>query len=375
VVEARFRRFVLLFWIPSLLLGGVMTLEIALHVRSVVTEYLRGPGDTRYRAELRRLREAYRPFTTQYVHPYYAFFFPWDPSQRLALNNAVCSLDVHGFREPGPAHAGGRKLAVLLGGSTAFGDYASSNDATITANLNRLQQDYFFVNAGVPSWNSTQEMIRMAMEIAELKPALVVTLDGANDAALADSATEAHPGRLYPPGTPENFDRLEAMLAEARRPWARITPRNLFPEIFNRIDKYTATPDTAPPLAPEIVSAAARRYVGNLTQIAAMARGAGARYLAVFQPVAGLHKGVSRDAYDPKDFADIAAFRDAAFAISGKGFELIDYSAIFDTHLTAVPVLEDAITAETIFIDEVHLSDTGNAMIARDLLSLVARAQ
>jgi hypothetical protein len=376
VVDARHRRFILLFWIPSLLLGGIMTIEILLQVRSKVTEYVRGAGDAHYREDVRRLRAAYRPFTIQHLHPYYLFFFPWQPSDRLALANAVCSLDADGFREPGPAAAGGRKLAVLLGGSTAFGDYASSNDTTITSNLNRLQLEYFFVNAGVPSWNSTQEVIRMAMQIAALKPSLVITLDGANDAALADTATGANPNAFYPAGTPENFDQFEALVNDAGRRWPRLTVRGLLPEIFNRIDKYTAPPPMRPPpLAPALVNAAARRYIDSLTQIAALSRGAGARYIGVFQPIAGLHKHVSSGAYDPADFADTAAFRDAAFALGPKPFELVDYSALFDSHFASVAVLDDTIKPDTIFMDEVHLSDQGNEVIARELLTLLPRAQ
>lgn len=376
MVDARFRRFVLWFWLPSLILGGVLTIEIGLQIRSAVTERLRAGRPSTYRAEAHRLRDAYRPFTTQHLHPYYLFFFPLQPEQRAALGNAVCSIDADGFREPGPASAGTRKLAVLLGGSTAFGDYASSNQATITSNLNRLQSDYFFVNAGVPSWNSTQELARMAIQIAAMKPALVITLDGANDAALADLPAFGQPGMQYPPGTPENFDQLEALVDEARRPWTRLTWRALFPEIFNRIDKYSKVDSGRPPPLPvATVNRASQRYVANLTEIAVLSRGAGARFLAVFQPIAGLHRHVSPDDYDPRDFVDAAAFRDAALAAQPKPFELIDFSSVFDEELPSVPVLRDDVTPETIFMDEVHLSDRGNTMLARRLWQLVSRAQ
>ncbi len=210
-----------------------MTIEILLQIRSTVTDRFWSPGGVLDTTELGRLRRAYRPFTIQHLHPHYLFFYPLAPADRLALANPVCSLDADGFREPGPAAAAGRKLAVLIGGSAAFGHYATSNDTTIASYLNRLQREYFFVTAGVPSWNSTQELMRMAMQIAPMKPALVIAYDGVNDAALMGLGVDGS-SQKYPMGTPESFDLLEDRLDEARRPWKRITFPRLFAEIANR---------------------------------------------------------------------------------------------------------------------------------------------
>jgi lysophospholipase L1-like esterase len=374
VVTARARRWLLVLWIPAAVAGGIVTIEILLQIRAAATEYLRAARPSAFRGEVHRLRDAYRPFTTQHLHPYYLFFFPLQAADRAAIANAVCSIDADGFREPGPAASHGRPLAVLLGGSTAFGDYASSNDATITSYLNRMQDRYYFINAGVPSWNSTQELVRMALQIAALKPALVVTLDGANDAALADAGSDEHPERRYPAATPENFGRLESIIEDAQHAWPRLTWRRVFPEIANRIDKYTSRDDVSPPMPPAVIAGAAQQYVENLTQIAALSHAAGARFISIFQPIAGLHHHVSPDAYDPRDFVDAAAFRDAALALPAT-FERRDFSSMFDELFASVPVLGDDLTAETIFVDEVHLSDRGNELMARRLEPLLAAAQ
>lgn len=359
------RALILWLWIPSVLAGGIMTLELLLQLRSAAIERWRPD-----RTALDRLRRAYLPFTIKHLHPQYLFFFPLDAAERVALGNGVCSLDADGFREPGPASAAGRKLAVLLGGSAAFGHFASSNDTTITSYLNRLQDEYFFVNAGVPSWNSSQELMRMAFQIADLHPSLVIAFDGLNDAALMDLGVEA--GRHYPAGTPESFDELETLIDEARRPWSRVTWPRLFPEITNRIEKYTAAADDGPgaPMDPVLVAAAARRYAGNLAAMAALSRDAGARFIAVFQPVAGLHHHLTPPA-DASTVLDVAAFRDAAIAALPSGVALQDFSSILDADFASVPIADPDLRDDTLFVDDAHLTDRGNAAVARHLLALI----
>jgi hypothetical protein len=206
----------------------------------------------------------------------------------------------------------------------------------------------------------------MALQIADLHPALVITYDGANDASLVDEGLDASRQPRYPPGTPEHFDELETLVDTARRPWTRLTLANVFPEIANRIEKYGfSRKQDSPPLEAGIVAAAARRYTGNLRQIQVLARGAGARFLAIYQPVFGLHRHLSPDAGDGD--ADARAFHDAALQLKPTALDVIDFSAIFD---------EVAPSSDSgIFLDEVHLSDRGSEMLADQLLRVLPRAQ
>lgn len=107
--------------------------------------------------------DCYNAFTRQYIHPYYYFFFPRDPKVIHSINNSVVSIDKNGFRGGGPELASDKKrrLAFVLGGSVAFGHGCSSDQNTISGYLNKIQSKYHFVNAGVPSWNSTQEFYRL----------------------------------------------------------------------------------------------------------------------------------------------------------------------------------------------------------------------
>jgi len=323
---------------------------------------------------LGQLDRAYAAFSAKHLHPHYLFFFPLRPADRLAMATATGSLDADGFREPGPAHANGRKLAFVLGGSAAFGYYASSNATTITSYMNALQSEYFFVNAGVPSWISTQELYRLAMDIAARRPALVISYGGANDAASADMAHPAT-GLAYPAGTPESFDDLEVMAESASR-GLRLTPAALLPELMHRWDKYRTAwfgEEVAPAADPARFDAAADRYLANLEQMAALTRSAGGRFVAVFQPVAGLHTQVPAT---PSRLVEArAGFHERVMTTPRTSFELHDLSAVFDPYFAAVPVARDpageVLSPDSVFFDSVHLQDRGNEIVAAHLLRLI----
>lgn len=144
------------------------------------------------------LKAAYDPFAVQHLHPWYLFSLPTTAAERSAISNYVVHLTPDGFRGVGPRNCGGRRLGFLIGGSTAFGHFASSDRSTIAAYLTAKQDTYCFVNAGVPAWNSQQELHRVVDELLAYHPSAIVALDGWNDAVLALEYTRA--GRDYPPG-------------------------------------------------------------------------------------------------------------------------------------------------------------------------------
>jgi hypothetical protein len=318
------------------------------------------------------LDRAYAPFIVQHLHPQYLFFFPLHPEERLAMGNTVVSLDRDGYREPGPAHAGGRKLAVMLGGSSAFGHYASSNETTITSYLNRLQDEYFFVNAGVPSWNSSQELGRLVHQVAVLTPALVVVYDGANDAELT-MLFSPRTHRPYPPGTPESFDDLERWVDDIRSDQWQFRPPLLFPEIRHRIGKYMSLPDDdddKDPIPDEGVTAAVGQYRANHERMALVSAAIGARFISVFQPVASLHRHVPEE-FREEDAPSIRFHRVLTSAGAAPAYEFHDLATYFDGQMPSVPAGEPVGGAQPIFADDVHLFDRGNEMIAKRLLEIV----
>lgn len=106
---------------------------------------------TNYYGSLRE-RDPYQMFYIEHLHPYYLFSAPWLKKDRYAANNDT--VNRAGFRD-NPSFEPNKTTGVFLGGSAAFGQYATSNDMTIAAQLSRLG-DLKFINLNAPSWNSHQ---------------------------------------------------------------------------------------------------------------------------------------------------------------------------------------------------------------------------
>ncbi len=321
----------------------------------------------------------YAAFHVQHLHPTYLFFFPLDPEKRRAIGNQVVSLSKDGFRGSDPI--AGKSLAVLLGGSAAFGDGASSNETTITGYLNKLQGLVHFVNAGVPSWNSTQEMHRFADQIVPMNPTLVLSYSFSNDIVVA--LDYARKRAAYPSGAPESFDLLTTLVDDIRASAGRGLSRRILAEIFPRtsalVSRFfnTKRQEVPPPAATkeELLSAvetAADRFAWNQMNMRAIADGRKFRFVTVIQPMLRTHKNVS--ASDRNDDPDSWLFERAVRKVMSTAYckeNCLDYSNIFDADFREIPVLRQQETRDPralIFIDPVHLFDSGNEYVARRLL-------
>jgi len=109
--------------------------------------------------------------------------------------------------------------------------------------------------------------------------------------------------------------------------------------------------------------------------MAALTQSAGGRFVAVFQPVAGLHQRVP---VTPIRLAEARpAFHSKVMASRPSTLELHDLSAVFDPYFAAVPPARDSagevLSPESVFFDSVHLHDRGNEIVAAHLLRLLER--
>lgn len=101
----------------------------------------------------------YKEFNVKYLHPYLAWSTPWKSEDIAKINNEVVSLNEKGLRN-NPFIDDKKNNAVLLGGSTAFGYYSSSDKTTPAALLSKNSSLNFY-NLNGPSWNSHQELISL----------------------------------------------------------------------------------------------------------------------------------------------------------------------------------------------------------------------
>jgi len=346
-----------------------------------------------------QLQKAYAPFTVQHINPFYTFFFPLDLNKRRSMNNPICSVDDNGFRGKGMERRGERKLAILLGGSTAFGHYSSSDSTTIDSWLNRMQDEYWFVNAGVPSWNSTQAMFRYCYQIILLKPELVIMIDGGIDAGLAIEQEIEY--RIIP-GVSENFAKLYNVVDDINKGiQSPKATEPIYKRALPRVSKWIGSklPQRASggsqagaentlgvwgERQEKGIRLAVERYIANHEIVARLCQSNGTRYIGIFAPIRSLHRNVrdadkrSGIALDPRwGEKVIPKFHQQTIDSLPAGIEYYDMGSFFDSKYDTIPVYQRGTPGpdKHIFIDEVHLFDPGNKLVAEQIWQWVKQGE
>jgi len=374
--QAVFRAALGVFFLGMLAVMGLVGLELYLQTSHYLSQRPAGAEATAAK---------YDAFCELYLHPFYHSFFPRDPAVIERLNNEIVSIDRNGFRGPGPEQKGNRRLAFLLGGSAVFGYGNSSNDTTISGYLNALQNEYHVVNAGVLGWNSNQEFYRLALELLPYRPDLVLVYDGFNDAAW--TYYQSRSGKRLPPGTPILYKDIERWEDQIRKP--RLVALDLgqlrhlqavltLSAARRAVDRALSRPiavdsrharrtRTVTEPDPALVEQAGQVYVRNLVNMNHLARGYGARLMVFWQPVFSLHRNTSSEAREAASYPDATRFKqrfhDYVFAHRPAGVEVMDLSNVFD------PLFQDISQAGVFQAkDDVHLTDRGNEIVAREML-------
>jgi len=320
-------------------------------------------------------------FNTQHLHPYYYFFFPQDAEEIIKLNGPQIFLTSEGFRGEGPGQRGTRELAFLVGGSAAFGDGASNDKTTITGYLNQIQNKYHFVNAGVPSWVSTQEFYRVSLELIDYNPALIIAYNGYNDAYIAH-----HYRGRYPAGTPESYEFLEKWVDDIRS--GEVKKRRSFAQglLFSRTYNFLKDHFFALQLSnksktknkavlnnsrkmlskdnKKVAEEAASRYLKNLQLMQAICTSNDASFIAILQPFYSQHNNIVSPRNNIEEAVYMRAFIRNIFQSSVDFNMPLDYSNVFDQFYDEIPKHEE----NGLFIDNVHVSDRGNNIIAQQIV-------
>lgn len=274
---------------------------------------------------------------------------------------------------------------LLLGGSTAWGYTAKSDDETPAAELARALEAHPLreralgrrrievLNGGVPGYVAWQSVLLYDLHYRALRPHAVVSLDGSNDisGAVRNGVAGAPmryalTKRIYLRERPEFWRGLGA--------WALYRlQRSKLGLLLERLDPPSVAELGAPP--PEEV---ARAYAAALRHLAETARAEGAVALGVFQPVSHLVSGKPLDPFEravneheERDMPGRNAwYRDCAAAIRREfetlrrerpELELLDANAAFDG------------ATEITFTDPAHLTPAGNRLLARAIADTLLR--
>jgi len=357
----------------------------------------------------RSYQEQYFPFTVQWLHPQYLFFLPWKQSTIRDANNDVVSINQSGFRGVTPEDKGEKKLAFIVGGSAAFGHGSSSNETTISGYLNQIQGEYHFVNAGVPSWNSGQELNRIIVQIDRYNPELVIAFNGFNDAILGSQREE---GDGYPILTPESFELLEEKIGHLHEniddvksimespiffPSTRYAIGELKADLVNSVITLLSfpKPEISKSKEPTTISRkstgdkkvrvvakeqsilsklAADEYTKNILAMNRYLHANNTEFLVFFQPFLFFHENIPSDwnqAFANQSWSsftfDLRHFISYVTNSTESTGVFYDFSALFNKYKT------QGLTVESVFLDRVHLTDQGNELVAKELVTILTR--
>lgn len=214
-------------------------------------------------------------------------------------HTANFTINRMGFRgkEYEPLH-GRKKRIVLLGGSTAFGTGLDKDSETFGSQLEDLLH-VEVINAAVIGHGSGQELTYLLMNLVDLQPDLVLTLDGWNDYF---KRKELRDRRLLGTNGFEQFESQLKILAGQNDPslWRRATylPRLLFPRVSDRL-KHSRLGLWTGVLKQEQelwlpLEAAAETYVTNIVKMNKLSAGFKYNFLCVIQPEVGSHEAYRR---------------------------------------------------------------------------------
>lgn len=290
------------------------------------------------------------------------------------------STDAHGFR-PAVGRDGRvvdyqdfiadthSRKGVLLGSSAAFGVGATSDGDTIPSYLNRIS-DVRWQNLGGRALNSTQELILLMLHLPEELEQLVV-FSGVNNLALAFLARSTSP--TY--GTYFHQTEFEQCVAfkMGEEAGVRGATRRLMTELRAML-RFGQEKREARQSARDSYQDVLRCYERDLRVLGLIAAGAGIRLTFVLQPVAvWIDKSLSIEEARLFDILD---------DLGKESRGLVDYLRRYGDRITAdlaevcgrfqVPFLDMNAFAEFaahdwLFVDRVHLTDTGHALAARIL--------
>jgi len=311
----------------------------------------------------------YEAFAIQHLHPFYMFSLPWTAKDIAEANTAIISLNARGFRNS--FSNGAARRGVILGGSTAFGSHASSDDTTLASALNRLQTNYDFLNYGVPSWNSHQETV--AYTKIPFETDFVIAFTGANDFSIA--AHYCRKGYDFPLGSPESFEYLAAITDDIRgerKDGGFLS--GLFPRTQKKVSKLLAKisgPEIGRPDCHADILGAADAFIANQRVVRDLAVARGGTYLMVLQPHIDFLKTPDEKRIEAAKLRR-AFYRYVAESEFCRTSNCLDLSRMFDgtepLYVNETPKNPN----KAIFADKVHLTDHGYALVA-ERLNLVIR--
>ncbi|HUP58236.1 MAG TPA: acyltransferase [Bdellovibrionota bacterium] len=252
------------------------------------------------------------------------------------------------------------RVVLLTGGSAAWGQGASSNETSMAYVLERLlrQEDpehaWTVVNLANRGWIAYQEYIALDLYGTEMNPDWIVAYDGRNDMYVPLEHGEGVPNHYFFTGQKRLNELFET---EFTQPADGYMPFLKFRRLAERVQAITQPPPPPQDREFELVRAV-RFYLHSMESIARRFREQ--KLLFVTQAATG--------AYLPGHLLDVA-YRQILPRMS----ELVK-SHPHVTHLNGVEFFQPG-GLSPYFVDDCHLTDAGQAVIARHMADAILSAE
>jgi len=339
-------------------------------------------------------KSPYAGLSIQYIHPYYMFSLPWQERDIAKANSSIVSIADDGFREIEIQPSKDKKL-VFLGGSTAFGHFSSKNNTTIGAYLNQLSP-LAVVNRNAPSWNSHQELVALLKYDFLDKVEASISLSLANDISIICNDSERNSYEAL--DFPENWAKLKKLVSNIRgEPKTKTFVRNVkdialktFPNTYLLLHKIKEE-DSINKVASKSmfgncdnhdIERVAKSFLSNQNKMSKLAQSYGFKHFLIIQPQFELHNGVlieEGQSLEKKFKKSVIKYvmdskycsknpcLDLSTVFDNKGFFLKKY---YNSVASNDSMLKQWIESG-IFVDNLHLNDRGNKVIAQETVKWI----
>lgn len=324
-------------------------------------------------------QDPYKFFTVQYFHPYYLFSLPWQHKYKN-LNNDIISINNNGFRI-NPSNKNGNSFAYLLGGSTAFGHFATSNDTTIASYLSK-ETNYNFLNLNAPSWNSHQELIALLKNGTNYK--LSISLSFANDALIFCYQNIYQKSYLI--DQPENSHLLNSIINNKKKESFFNDIKKYFSLVYSNIYKILKNNNKNNKILKcrSHIKNLTKNFLKNQKKMHDISETNNAKHLTIFQPIYSLHNNIinQHKKYD-ENFSEF--LKDSINLMMKSEYcknYCLNFSNVFNQYSNYNLMLKDILKEKKkfnkdkiFFIDEVHLTDYGSKIISKKIAKFLKESQ
>jgi len=278
------------------------------------------------------------------------------------------NINSHGFRGPEIMQEKPENTyrIFVLGGSTGFGSGSTSDESTIPGFLQKkfneanLDVRVEVINAGISAFESSRETHYIKSKLLEFEPDLFIVYDGANDAWVNEFEVDSN-GNIIEPKIVDDTPEEERLFKFSdyksyRTPF--VAWRYVLKDITVPPKNYTTSV-----ISPELVSLWKNRW----GEICELGKKNGFDTMITIQPMIGIGQ-------KPYSSAELTMYGDGLrYRPLAQNFQgMVDSLKELDKTCIKTADLRDTFEniPQTVYFDQVHMTDFGNEIIAQKLFEL-----